>query len=58
MFFRFCYVIFDGGECLAELSRRGDTTVDENFLRDFCPDLVAGVEKLCQWVTDWKTRGN
>lgn len=56
--FRFCYVTFDGGECMAELTRRGNLTVDETFLRDFCPDLVRGVEKLCQWVNYWKTGGN
>ena len=58
MLFRFCYVIFDGGECMAELTRRGNLTVDETFLRDFCPDLVRGVEKLCQWVNFWKSGGN
>ena len=58
MLFRFCYVIFDGGECMAELTRRGNLTVDEAFLRDFCPDLVTGVEKLCQWVTFWKSGDN
>ena len=43
---------------MAELARRADLTVDENFLRDFCPHLVTGVEKLCQWVNYWKTREN
>ena len=51
---RFCYVIFDGAKCMAELRRRNTTEVDEEFVKTFCPDIVRGVEKLCDWVNYWK----
>ena len=53
---RFCYVIFDGGSCMAEMTRTGRQKVDETFVRTFCPDLVQGLERLCQWVNYWKTQ--
>ena len=54
--FRFCYVIFDGEACMAELRGRSDRRVDEVFVRTFCPDIVRGVERLCQWVTYWRSQ--
>ena len=51
---RFCYVIFNGAKCMAELRRRNTTEVDEEFVKTFCPDIVSGVEKLCDWVKYWK----
>ena len=51
---RFCYVIFDGGKCMEELKKRGTLNADEDFLKEFCPDIVKGMEKLCGWVDFWK----
>ena len=41
---------------MAEMTRTGRKEVDETFVRKFCPDLVQGVERLCQWVNHWKTQ--
>ena len=41
---------------MAEMSRTGRKEVDETFVRKFCPDLLQGVERLCQWVNYWKTQ--
>ena len=41
---------------MAELRGRSDRRVDEVFVRTFCPDIVRGVERLCQWVTYWRSQ--
>ena len=53
---RFCYVIFDGNTCMEELKKRNDFVVDQEFVEKFCPDIVKGIDKLCQWVLYWKNK--
>lgn len=48
---RFCFVNFEGGPCLEELSKRDESyTPDDNFVIKFCPELVKGVERIMDWV--------
>ena len=39
---------------MEELKKRGTLNADEDFLKEFCPDIVKGMEKLCGWVDFWK----
>jgi len=49
---RFCYVNFEGAPCLEELARKGeDFWPGDDFVRQFCPDLVDGVASLVAWVS-------
>ena len=66
---RFCYVNFEvggslfeaiwnvaqGDACLEELARKGqDFCPGDDFVRQFCPDLVDGVASLVAWVSKLK----
>jgi len=52
---RFCYVNFEGAACLQELARKGqDFCPGDDFVRQFCPDLVDGVASLVAWVSKLK----
>jgi len=52
---RFCYVIFDGTKCMQEFQNLGDPKVlGDDFVEKFCPELVKGVQHLCEWVRKWK----
>lgn len=52
---RFCYVIFDGAKCIEEFDALGNPTVlEDDFVEKFCPELVKGVQNLCEWVKNWK----
>jgi len=54
---RFCYVIFDGAHCMAELDKLGNPlTVGDDFVESFCPELTNGVKNLCDWVNYWKSQ--
>jgi len=51
---RFCYVIFDGAECMKEYKALGEpSTLGDDFVEKFCPELVKGVQNLCNWVRSW-----
>ena len=39
---------------MEELKKRGTLNVDEDFLKEFSPDIVKGMGKLCGWVDFWK----
>lgn len=39
---------------MKELKKRNSFIVDQEFVETFCPDIVKGIEKLCQWVINWK----
>ena len=39
---------------MKELKKRGKFEVDQEFLNEFCPDIVKGMDKLCGWVNFWK----
>ena len=54
---RFCYVIFDGKKCMEEYEKLGcpdDDCMGTGFVEAFCPELVQGVQNLCDWVVKWK----
>merc|ERR1711971_1500985 len=52
---RFCYVNFEGAACLQELASKGqDFCPGDDFVRQFCPDLVDGVASLVAWVSKLK----
>jgi len=52
---RFCYVIFDGAKCMKELDVLGDNNIiGDDFVEKFCPELVRGVQNICEWVNRWK----
>jgi len=52
---RFCYVIFDGAKCMKEREALGDNHIlGDAFVKEFCPELVRGVQSLCKWVNEWK----
>jgi hypothetical protein len=41
-----------GGACQEEVARRGEGyTPDDQFVREFCPELVRGLAALTAWVT-------
>ena len=41
---------------MEELKKRKDFVVDQEFVEKFCPDIVKGIDKLCQWVLYWKNK--
>ena len=47
MSFRLAFVDFDGEAALKGL---GNGDVDEDFLKTFCPSVVEGIEKMCDWL--------
>ena len=49
---RFCFVCFDGSEVLRALRTLPATSapLQEEFIRDHCPTIVNGVERLRNWV--------
>lgn len=52
---RFCYVIFDGAKCIEEFDVLGNPKVlEDDFVEKFCPELVKGVQNLCEWVKNWQ----
>ena len=53
---RFCYVIFDGANCMQQLKAKNTTEVDQEFVKEHCPDIVKGCQKLCDWVNWWKAQ--
>ena len=54
---RFCYVIFDGAHCMREYEALGQPAdLGEDFVEKFCPDLVRGVQSVCDWVDSWKAK--
>lgn len=51
---RLAYVDFDGEKALNALAEKPDDYVpDINFLRNYAGATVAGVEKLCDWVSSF-----
>lgn len=46
--FRMAFVDFDGEVALNALNNN-DRQVNEVFLKDYCPSVVEGVEKMCVW---------
>ena len=48
---RIAYVNFDGGAALqAAADVPTERPLDESFLRQYCGESVAGVERLCDWL--------
>ena len=43
---------------MEELKKRGTFDVDQDFLKENCPDIVKGMDKLCGWVDWWKSIKN
>lgn len=39
---------------MEELKKRENFDVDQDFVNEFCPDIVKGMDKLCGWVNWWK----
>jgi len=37
-----------------KLREKGSFEADQRFVENYCPDIVKGMEKLCQWVNWWK----
>jgi len=54
---RFCYVNFDGDRCIEYVRGKGGCDVytpDVKMVEELCPDLVSGINSLCQWVNGLK----
>jgi aspartate aminotransferase len=47
---RLAYVDFDGARALTAVSGRRNERLGATFLEGYCPKIVAGTEKLCQWL--------
>ncbi|XP_068214708.1 aspartate aminotransferase-like [Palaemon carinicauda] len=48
---RFCFVCFDGAKGLEALESSSSSVVlDDDFVRQYCPPVVKGVENLKKWV--------
>jgi aspartate aminotransferase len=48
---RLAYVDFDGARALAAAQQRGDEgALHEDFLRTYCPSVIAALDRLCEWV--------
>ncbi len=49
---RLAYVNFDGGKALEAAERLASTDqINDQFLEEFCGDTLAGVKKLCDWLS-------
>ncbi len=46
---RIAYVDFDGKKALEAAKNRD---IDENFLREFCPNTVEAIDRICDFVKD------
>ena len=46
---RIAFVDFDGKRILEEMTHEHET-IDHNFLEKYCPSVLEGIAKLCQWV--------
>ena len=47
MSFRLAFVDFDGEKALQAL---GNGEVDQDFLEAYCPSVVEGIDKMCEWL--------
>ena len=52
---RIAYVDFDGTPDRA-LAHAPDTPVDEAFLREYCANTMAAVDRLCRWILEKPSR--
>jgi len=48
---RLAYVDFDGAAALAAAAQTPEGPLDETFLRECCPRVLTGIDRLCTWST-------